>query len=254
MSLDVLTQSTDRDLTTTSALKAMVLGATATSTSQDAVLSRAIRQASRWAETYLGYHPTLQSYEECVASFGQRRLMLSRTPLVAVTGVFDATDTGSASEVLSTEYRVQDREAGFLSRDQGFAWTATLQAKSGAGYGGWSGSGGSAFPLQPEPVPGDEYEPWLVRYRAGWTYGGVDTGSSNWSTAHGTTSTARTLPEDIEAGVLLRAQYIYENFDADGIAAESLGDLSVTYRSGNFQSHGEDEPYEKWLRPYRRFV
>lgn len=253
MSLDVLVKSTDVDLTTTSALKAIVLGATATSTAQDAFMSAVIRRASRWAETYLGYHPTLQSYEEAVASYGSRRLMLSRSPIVAVTGVFDATDTGSAAEVLSTEYRVQDREAGFLSRDQGFAWTATLQQRSG--YGGWSGAAGPAFPLQPEPVPGDEYEPWLVRYRAGWTYGGIDTGSSNWSTAHGTTSTGRTLPEDIEAGVLLRAQYMFEDFDSDGIAAEQLGDLSVTYRSGrNLGSVSQDEPYERWLRPYRRLV
>lgn len=244
--LDVVTASTDRSLATVAALKSLALGATATSTVQDAYFADLIARSSRWAESYLGYPLTLQTYQECVAGYGARRLVLARTPIVAVDRVFDATDTGTATQILSSEFRVQDRDAGFLSRNQGWPWTATLQAPS---FSGWAG-GGPAFPLSPEPVPGDEYEPFLVDYRAGWTLAGVETTSANYSTANGTTSTGRTLPEDIEYGVLLRAQDMFEGLDND-ITAESLGDLSVNYASVQTD---KPTPAERLLMPYRRFA
>lgn len=222
----------------------MVLGATATSTAHDAHLSNLIRRASRWVESYVGYPPTLQSYQETVASFGMRTMKLARTPVTAVDRVFDATDTGTATVLTATEFRVEDADAGLLSRDIGWPWSATLQGRNLS----------LAIPLEPAPVPGDEYKPWLVDYRAGWTYGGVDTGSSNWSTANGTTSTGRTLPEDVEAAALLRAQAMYEGIDLDGVVAERLGDIEVTYR-GNARAMAQDAPtYEQLLWPYRRLA
>ena len=243
--LNTCVASTDRNLTTVAALKSLTLGATATSTVNDAYFADLIARSSRWAESYLGFPVTLQTYQEMVAGFGARRLVLARTPLVAVDRVFDATDTGTATQILSSEFRVQDRDAGFLSRNQGWPWTATLQAPA---YSGWAG-GGAAFPLSPEPVPGDEYEPFLVDYRAGWTLAGVDTGSNNWSTVQGTTSTGRTLPDDLEYGVLLRAQNMFEGLD-DAVTAESLGDVSVNYSSAQ---KDQMTPYEMALAPYRRF-
>ncbi len=241
--------STDVDLTTTGALKQLIFGATATSTAQDAYLSLVIRRASKWAETYVGYPLTLQTYQETVASYGMRELVLSRTPISAVDRVFDSSDTGTASQVLSSEFRVEDPDAGFLSRDLGWAWSATLQARYGNAY---VSGGGPAFPLSPEPVPGDEYRPWLVDYRAGYVYGGLSTDSANWSTEKGSTSTGRTLPEDIELAVLIAAQEIFEN--RNDVLSESLGDVSVTY--ANRSSAGPDSmtSYEKILAPYRRTV
>lgn len=244
--LDVVTASTDRSLATVAGLKSLTLGSSATSTVNDAYFADLIARSSRWAESYLGLPVTLQTYQETVAGFGSRRLVLARTPIVAVDRVFDATDTGTATQILSSEFRVQDRDAGFLSRNQGWPWTATLQAPA---YSGWGG-GGAAFPLSPEPVPGDEYEPFLVDYRAGWTLAGVETTSANYSTANGSTSTGRTLPEDIEYGVLLRAQNMFEGLD-DSITAESLGDISTNYASAQ---KDQLTPYEKILAPYRRFA
>lgn len=168
--------------------------------------------------------------------------MLSRTPIVAVDEVYDATDTGTATQIHTSEFMVENAEAGFLARDQGWPWSATLQARSAEG-------GLTATPLDPQPVPGEEYKPWLVRYRAGWTYGGVSTSSPNWSTEAGSTSSGRTLPEDIEDAVLSRAQVIFAG--STNVQSESLGDLSVNYRSGGADSASDEE---ESLAPYRRFV
>src|SRR5205814_298683 len=179
-------------------------GATATSTAQDTVFSDRIRQASRWAESYLGFPPTLQTYRETVAGFGRRSLLLSRTPVRSVASVFDATDTGQATQILTSEFKVENADAGLLTRREGFGWTAALQPP---------GSGGpflSSIPLEAAPLAGQEYKPWLVDYAAGWTYGGLATTSANYSTVAGTTSTERTLPEDVELAVLLKAQALYD--------------------------------------------
>src|SRR6266404_5468333 len=177
MALDVTVASTDQDLTTTSALKAMVLGASATSTVQDAFLSALVRRSSKWAETYIGQPLTVQTYRETVAGYGRRNLMLSRTPIRAIAAIYDATDTGTAQAVGTSEIRIEDAEAGLLSRDIGFGWNATLQFRAA-----FSGLYSDAIPLDPAPMPGQEYRPWLVDYVAGYSYGGVDTGSANWST------------------------------------------------------------------------
>lgn len=235
--------STDRDLTTTAKLKALVLGATATSTVQDGYFSDLIRRASDWAESYVGYPLTVQTYQEMVAGFGSRRLMLERTPLRAVDRVFDATDTGTATQVLTSEFRVEHRDAGFLSRDRGWAWTAN-------GNTLWHSE--SAFPLGLDPAAGEEYKPWLVDYRAGWTYAGVDTGSANWSTEAGTTSTGRTLPDDVEQAVLLKASALHE--DSEEVVMEQLGDVRVQYQSAGVDRAGNPvlSAWEKLLAPYRR--
>jgi hypothetical protein len=248
MSLQVITRSTDVDLTTTGAVKAAQLGATATSTALDQAFSDSVRRASRWAETYIGQPLTVQTYRECVSAFGRRTLRLSRTPVRAILAVYDATDTGQATQLLTSEFRLEDAGAGLLSRDQGFAWSVTIGGRIGvATYGG------DAVPLDPFPAPGQEYQPWLVDYIAGWTYGGVDTGSTNWSTAMGATDTGRTLPEDVEAGVIARAQAFIVG--SSEVQTEKLGDLEVNYRSLGTDRDGRlVTRYDVLLEPYRRLV
>lgn len=249
MGVFVTVKSTDQDLTTTSELKAMQFGATATSTAQDAWLSDRIRRASAWAETYVGQPLTVQTYEELVPGYGRRRLMLSRTPIRAVLGVFDATDTGVASE-LTTQLRIEDRDAGFVSQDQGFWWTATQTPRVGA-----PAYGGDAVPLDFSPAPGQEYRPFLVRYVAGYTYVGVDSAASpNWATGGmpgATTDTGRTLPYDIEEAVAIKAQAFYNG--GDEVQAETLGDLTVNYRSLGVDANGRlITRSEDLLSKYRR--
>jgi len=234
MSLTVCTSSTGGNLLSTSSELRSVLRTT--STGDDAYQLKALQRASRWAQTFLGYPLDVQTYLETVPAFGTRRLMVSRTPIRAVLRLFDSTDTGSATAYCSTDFRVDDADAGFLDRDQGWAWTA------GVSYG-----------LDAHIVPDSEARPWLVEYIAGYTLDGIEATSENYSTAgpNGTTSTGRTLPEDIEQAVLLKAADLYL-VQPGNVTSKSVGDLSITYggQSGaNTRSEAEDI-----LAPYRRLA
>lgn len=247
MALQVVVQSTSGgSLTTVESLREMALGATATSTAMDAYLAKLVARGSQWAETYMNRGPvSVATYRETVAGFGRRSLMLSRTPVRAIKAVYNATDTGTAVLMNTSEFIVEDAEAGLVARNVGFAWDAALQ---------WRGAAvmyGDAIPLDPAPLSGQEYKPWLVDYVAGWTLDGISTDSENWSTEKGTTSTGRTLPYDVEQAVLQRAQVMFQN--RDGVESETLGDLSVKY-NGRSQQDDDLWPYEETLAAYRRFL
>lgn len=229
--LTTCTSSTGTDLTTTSYVRGL-LGTT--STGDEAVLSPLVGAASRWAEGYLGYPVTLRAYQETVPGYGTRNLMLSRTPVLSVPRLFDSSDTGTANEFLSSEYRVEDRDAGLLSRDDGWEWGVPAD-----------------FDLSARPRPGQEFRPWLVDYHAGWTYGGLTTDSPHWSTVMGTTSTARSLPDDVEYAVAQKVIDIYTG--AENVVGEELGDLKVQYRSGSLRAERPSVP-EMVLASYRRIV
>lgn len=232
MALHTCVASTDYDLTTTSAVKAL-LGTTATS--DDATISALIRSASRWAETFVGYPLSLATYQETVAAYGRRNLMLSRTPVRAVGRLFSTTSTEDESQVYTSEYRVEDRDAGLLSQDAGWPWSVP-----------------SYHDLSLRPLAGEEFKPWLVEYVAGYTYGGLTTDSVNWSTEAGTTSTGRTLPEDLEHAIKLRVVEMYSG--AEGVTSEKLGDLEVNYSSLRTDPATELSIPEKLLGPYKRLV
>jgi hypothetical protein len=227
--------STDVYLTSTQALKDL-LGIT--TTSEDRRLSQAILAASRWAENYVGRPLTVASYQETVPSFETRHLMLSRMPVRAVPRVFDSSSTEDGSQVYSSDFRVESRDGGLLSRDEGWAWTAPVQSE-----------------LSVRPLPGQEERPWLVDYVAGYTYDGLSTDSPHWSTEQGTTSTGRTLPEDIEEAVLMRASEIFEN-PGGGVEKEKLGDIEVAYGSRGMDRAGNPvlTPAEELLSAYRSWV
>lgn len=217
MSLSVCASSTNTDLTTLANVKAML---NITGPAQDPFLQRLLHSASRWAENYIGRGMlTVQSYAETKAGYGRRQMMLRHTPLRAIDRILDGTDSGSATEILSSEFMAEDRAAGILERPQGWGWTPTFMGRQFD----------SAFPLEFTPLSGQEEKPWLVGYRAGWTLGGISTDSPNWSTQKGSTSTGRTLPEDVELAVLFRTQAFYTG--GDEAQSESLDDLSVNYRT-----------------------
>lgn len=226
----ILVKSTDYDLTTTSALK-LALGISGTS--DDSKLSALVRAGSRWAEAQMGYPATVQTYRELRPSYSSRRLMLSRTPIRAVVQLLDDPSTDDGVEVLSSEFNV-DREPGFLVRDEGWYWTAPMEQD-----------------LAGTPRPGQESEPWLIDYVAGWTYNGISTDSLNWSTGGGTTDTGRTLPDDLERAVIEWASAIYTN--PDGVVSENLGDLSVTYKNKSGGA-GSMALHDVLISPYMRRV
>lgn len=240
MSLSVCASSTDLDLTTTGQLKKLL---NTTSTAQDAFLSTLIRSASKWTENYIGYPLTAQSYSESVAGFSRLQLMLKRTPLRAVDRILDATDSGTASQIFTSEYAVDDEDASVLTRPVGWDWNPVF-----AGH-----LFDSATPLQLTPMSGQELKTYLVDYRAGYTYGGMSTSSNNYSTEKGSTSTGRTLPDDIELAVLFRAQAFYVG--GDETASESLDGISVNYRSlGTDQNGHLITRAQDLLAPYQRFA
>lgn len=237
MSLTVLTRSTDAVLTTTTYVKTLL--GTSTSTGNDAAISAYITAASRWAETYVGYPLTAQTYRESLAGYDRRRLMLSRYPVRAVPIFLNGTDTGESGEILSSEFRVE-ADAGFLNRDEGFEWSVPFNAD-----------------LTLTPRPGQEFKPWQADYVAGYTYAGMDTGSDNWSTVHGTTSTGRTLPEDIEHAVALKVISLIQGKDSAGgdVTKEELGDLAVWYSASSGGTERETMRAEELLlESYRRMV
>lgn len=230
-----LATSTDGHLLSTSSALRSVLGAT--STAEDTYQLALIQRASRWLEgaNGLAYPCRVQSYLETVPAYGGQLLMLSRTPIRHVVRVFSGTDTGTAVEYCSTDYRIEDADAGLLSRDVGWAWTAEARYHLGVTI-----------------VPNSERRTWRVEYVAGWTYGGLTTDSTHYSTSlvGGSTSSARTFPEDLEQAVLLKSVEWAHAAAAAGVVSESVGDLAVTYsQAGNYRSEADDI-----VGPYRRMV
>lgn len=226
--IDVTVRSTDPYLTTTGAVKAMLQ---TTSTADDARLDTCILAASRWAEKYVGYPLVAQGYRECLRGYGTRSLMLARTPVVSVAALWDSTSTDDAAQVLSSAYQL-NRGAGLISRPTGFEWTVPTEP--------W---------LETRPLPGQEFPGWMADYVAGYTYAGISTADALWSTEKGTTSTGRTLPEDIEQAVVMKAVGIFDG--SDDVLEESVGDLSVRYASGSGMS-GRLGAAEMLLDGYRR--
>ena len=229
--LDVVTKSTDVQLTTTAAVKDLI---GATGSSDDTLIDSLITRASRWAETFVGRPLTAQAYRETLSGFGSRRLSLSCRPVRAVTGFWGATDTGTATTMLTSEYKV-DHDAGFFERNAGWAWDAPGIPRP------------FSIPLAPAYWPGEERAPWLADYVAGFTYDGIDTGSALYSTVHGSTSTGRTLPEDIEEAVRYRVAAMYEG--NEGVVERSVGDLRVKYAT--FVDGRAVDPAADMLAPYR---
>lgn len=250
MALQVIVKSTDLDLASTGIVKALQFGATATSTAYDTAFSQQIRRASRWAETVIQQPLTAQTYRETVAGFGRRSLLLARTPIRQIIAIYDATDTGTATQLLSSQFIIEDAEAGLIARNEGFAWSPALM-----GHWGVPAVGGDAVPLELTPMGGQERNDWLVDYIAGWSYDGLSTASVNWSTGPGTTDTGRTVPDDVEMAVALEAQAFYRGPLTADVSREKLGDIEVNYRTlGTDRTGRTIRRQDDLLAPYVRVV
>jgi hypothetical protein len=207
MIVTILTSATDDKLTTVADVKdALDL----TDNAADNTLERFIGRASRRIQRFLGRELGVQRYQAVMPAYGGVRLQLPAYPVREILRFYDGTDTGSAAEILSTEYRL-DRERGQLNRDEGWPWT-------------WQ-QGPSITELEPEP--GKEYPHYLVEFSAGYLLlGGKDSGST-WD---GTTSTGVTLPADYQDACIEMARSMYLSRDRQvGVQSERVGDLSITY-------------------------
>ena len=211
--ISVCTSATGNQLTTVDALKALLFGATATSTAQDSLLESSIDRASSLVQEFLGYPVARQVYSETVPAFGDNQLMLSRTPVVAVESLTDSED----NLIDSTGYALEEPDAGILRRDEGFPWTVGVQ-----------------FELDPRPVPGSEKREYVCVYEAGYTLS-CSTSTDGWVS----NTTGRTLPSWLEYAALETAKSVYKRRSADGsVQSKRIGDLSITYGNvdGSFGS------------------
>lgn len=234
MLLTVCASSTESSLTSVEYVRS-VMGTTATATSTGSAaddynrITDLIEASSQWAEDYIGQPIGVGLYQELVPAYGSMALLLSRTPVRNVLRVYDSSSTDTASELQSSEYRL-DADAGMIQRDAGFEWTA----------GRWQD-------IESFPVPGSEAPSWLVEYEAGWAF------PYSTTTAGETTSTGRTLPKSIETAVAMRVHDLY-TAQPNNVTREQVGDLSVTYRSADADSNKTQSEPEKLLRSYRRVL
>lgn len=229
MSLDIVTETTEIGLTTVATVKTE-LGIT--TTSNDARIELLVRRATAWAETFVGYPLLAKRYRETLAGYGTRNLMASRTPVRSIASLFFGTDTGDdATQLLTTEFGLESKP-GFLTRTDGWEWSVPVQQD-----------------YELRPVPGEEYQPWLIDYVAGFTLDGLSSSSPNWSTEKGTTSTGRSLPYDIESAVIRKTVSVYTGID--GVFSKKVGDLAIIYGVGAQSGVVVDQAAEL-LKPWRR--
>lgn len=206
----------------------VMLNATASSSGMDLALTN----ASNWVERHITNSAAgsirRSVIRETVAGSGSQQLMLSRTPIRKVSRIFSATSTADATEYCSTSFRIEDPDAGFVTMtdDAGFAWDAV-----------WEHS------IERYPRPAQVARHWMVLYEAGWIRNETSSTCSAWVS----TSTGRTLPEDVEHAVLLKAAEFYQAGGGSGdIVSMRVGPLSLNYGSEAV------DPVVSLLAPYRR--
>ena len=205
-----------------------LLGATASSSGMDSALT----DATAWVERYItndrNGRARRQVIRETVAGSGSQQLMLSVLPVRKIARLFDSTDTCEASEYCSTDFRVEDPEAGFVTLVSGgrFAWDAV-----------WG------HDIEMYPRPAQVTRPWLVLYEGGWVRDETSSTCSAWVS----TSTGRTLPEDVERAVLMKALEFYQG-SSRGIESMAVGPLKINYGSEQI------DDCERLLTPYKRII
>jgi len=149
VAITITTVSPTRFLTTRIRVKAD-LGIT--TTDKDAILDQYVRDVSAAVESYCHRPFGREVLTETVAGYGENRLMLTRTPIIAVSAVV------RDSEAI-TDYSVDNAGAGTLYREAGWGWTVPV----------WDGitAGGGFFDLG-SPLPRQEQPDYSVSYTAGY--------------------------------------------------------------------------------------
>jgi len=122
-------------------------------TSDDSLLGELIDQASAAIAAYCHRPFARETYAESLAGFGEIRLQLARTPVVAVSSVVDQDGN------VITDHSIEDAVRGWLYRRAGWVWSA--QAYAGLGAGG-------RFMDMGAPLPRSEEPHYTVAYQAGY--------------------------------------------------------------------------------------
>jgi hypothetical protein len=191
--LEVLTPAASVLLTILDAVKAD-LGILTTDTSKDVVLNDLIRDASDEIQREYQFL-CRQTYRETLPGYGNNILQLKRTPIVSVSSV-----THNSEPII--DYTIEDKDAGHLYRKLGWCWTASV---------GWKMTG--------YVIPNSEHPDFTVDYVAG--YLAADQANSD-------------MPPEVQRSA---RETVIDWFKSAGRAADiqskSVGDLSITYVTGD---------------------
>jgi hypothetical protein len=174
------------------------LGIADNDASKDTLLERWISEASGAIERRLGRKLRRVELTEKLAGSGGPELLLSRTPVVAVTKV-----VLDGAELAAGDYELEDPEAGILSREAG-----------------WPASGDACIGIARTPIPGTGARNVAVTYEGGYVLPN-DAGE-------------RTLPPDLERGCLETVKALFHALGRDpNVTSEQLGDYSVGFAGTN---------------------
>jgi hypothetical protein len=212
--LEVVTPAVSVLLTTLEAVKTD-LEIPLADTSKDAILNSLIADASDEIQREFQFL-CRQTYRETLPGYGSTRLMLSRTPIVSVSSI-----THNSEPI--TDYVIENKEAGFLYRRLGWCWTASL---------GWKITG--------YVIPNSEDPQFQVEYVAGFL--AADQPGSD-------------MPGEIQRSATdtMKDWFLTLKRAAD-VQSKSVGDLSITYVTGNGAKMAIPARAMSRLEKWRRLV
>jgi len=166
----------------------------ANSNVDDDLIRRLIDQSSAAIVRYCERPFAEEVYKETVAGFGSIYLMLSRTPVTAVSSVIRNGDT-------ITDFTIENPEAGLLLREAGWSWTAAT---------GWNLTGYT--------IANSELPKFTVAYTAGYELSDDAT---------------PTLPFDVERAAIEMVKDMWlvrgQTATTGPIKSKRVGDLAITY-------------------------
>jgi len=212
--LEVFTPAASLLLTTRDAVKTD-LEISLSDTSKDSILDALIAAASDEIQREFQFL-CRQTYRETLPGYGSTRLMLSRTPIVSVSSV-----THNSEPI--TDYVIENKETGFLYRRLGWCWTASL---------GWKITG--------YVIPNSEDPQYQVEYVAGFL--AADKPDSD-------------MPAEIQRSATdtVKEWFLTLKRAAD-VQSKSVGDLSITYFTGNGAKMAVPPRAMSRLEKWRRLV
>lgn len=212
MAITVITPAASKDLTVLTTVKAEL---EVTGTTDDTFLGTLIQQASAAIVSYCGREFAAEEVDETVKAYGTATLMISRTPVTALSTV--TLDDGISSvTVPRTDYALEDAENGFIRSLVGpWKWTAT------------QGTG-----ILARPVAGSEFQAYKVRYTGGYTL-------------------LTTLPHDVERACidLVKVKYLARGQAGNITEQEVPGVYRAEYAPGDVTP-----AIRSLLAPWRRIA
>jgi hypothetical protein len=214
MSVTVSVQAASTLLTTLDRVRAE-LGYADSETTDDDVLQDLIERASSAIAYETRRTFGLETVLETLDGSGSRLLPLTRTPILEVTEV-----TEDSTVLDTTEYSVEDKEAGALYRRNGWGRSGGLRM--------WGNEAFSSGYI----LPGYQDQRYTVTYRAGYLLPGeinpyLGSGSDD----------PQPLPGAVEQACLDTVRAWFLDRDADpSVGAVRVGTLSVTYRGDSTSS------------------